>query len=132
MATIVWDAAGERVHRPRRRPVRCAGVPAPITRQRRRAEARAAARCRSRSRRLAAGVGVGVAVAGALALGLVPGSDTPAPAEPATPVQPVSASSGSTGADPEVGGTYRAIDRALAGSGDVTGLVAGLEGAADE
>jgi hypothetical protein len=46
------------------------------------------------------------------------------------PLQPVSVSP--SGADPEVGGTYQLIDRALAGSGDVGGLVAGLEGAAGE
>jgi hypothetical protein len=45
-------------------------------------------------------------------------------------MRPVAASTEAPGADPEVGGTYRAIDRALAGSGDVGGLVAGLEGGA--
>lgn len=130
MATIVWDGRIDRVHRPRR-PARCTGAPAPASRLRP-AGVRAAARCRARSRRLAAGVGVGVAVAGALALGLVPGGDGPPPAGPVGPVRPVSASSPGTGADPEVGGTYRAIERALGGSGDVRGLVAGLEGAAGE
>jgi len=131
MATIVWDARVAAAHRPRRRPVRCPGVPATGGTERAgRADTRVAARCRARSRRLATGVGVGAAVAGALALGLVPGGDGPAPASPGTPVQPVSASPAATGADPEVGGTYRAIDRALAGSGDIGGLVAGLEGAA--
>jgi hypothetical protein len=140
MATIVWDATGQRVHRPRRRPVRCGGAmaapAAAAVARRRRVEARAAERCRGRSRRaLATGVGVGVAVAGALALALVPGGDGPspsAPAAPTAPTQPVSVSP--SGADPEVGGTYRLIDRALAGSGDgdVSGLVAGLERAAGE
>jgi hypothetical protein len=47
-------------------------------------------------------------------------------------MQPVSVSP--AGADPEVGGTYRVIERALegAGDGDVGGLVAGLERAAGE
>jgi hypothetical protein len=122
MATIVWDARAERLHRPRprARPVRCTGARATT------------ARCRARNRRLI-GVGVGVAMAGALALALVPGGDGPAPTGPTSPVapmQPVSVSP--SGADPVVGGTYRAIDRALAGSGDVSGLVAGLEGAAEE
>ena len=120
MATIVWDPRVD-IHPPRRRPVRCAAAPA----------ARAAARCRARNRRLAAGVGV--AVAGALALGLVPGGDgagSSGPASPVAPMQPVSVSP--SGADPEVGGTYRVIGRALDGSGDVSGLVAGLEGAAGE
>jgi hypothetical protein len=126
MATIVWEARGQRVHRPRRRPVRCGGA----------SPARTAERCRARSRRaLATGVGVGVAVAGAVALALVPGGDGPSPSDPAAPtapMQPVSVLP--SGADPEVGGTYRVIDRALtgAGDGDVSGLVAGLERAAGE
>ncbi len=134
MATIVWDGPRDRVHRTGRRPPRCAGAPPVGGARQRRQEARAAARCRARarSRRLTAGVGVGVAVAGALALGLVPGSDRPASPTPVGPLQPVSASPSGTGSDPEVGGTYRAIDRALSGSGDVGGLVAGLEGAAGE
>ena len=134
MATIVWDGPRDRVHRSGRRPPRCGVAPVAAGPRQRRREGRAEARCRARarSRRLAAGVGVGVAVAGALALGLVPGSDAPAgPATPVGPLRPVSASPG-TGSDPEVGGTYRVIDRALAGSGDVGGLVAGLEGAAGE
>ena len=124
MATIVWDAPVERVHRPRPGPrlVRCTGPRA------------ATSRCRARNRRLAV-AGAGVAVAGALVLALVPGGDGPGSADPASPVapmQPVSASP--SGADPEVGGTYRLIDRALAGErgGDVSGLVAGLEGSAGE
>jgi hypothetical protein len=73
-------------------------------------------------------VGVGVAVAGAVALALVPGTD---PGTPGTvgPTRPVAATS-PEGADPVVGGTYDAIDRALADDGDLGGLVAGLEGAA--
>jgi hypothetical protein len=135
MATIVLDRPRDLVHRPGRRPPRCGVAPPAAAARQRRREERVAARCRARarSRRLAAGVGVGVAVAGALALGLVPGSDAPAgPATPVGPLQPVSASSSGTGSDPEVGGTYRAIDRALAGSGDLGGVVAGLEGAAGE
>jgi hypothetical protein len=124
MATIVWDAAPPQVHRPRRPPARC---PSPATA---RAAARAVARCRSRNRRVA-GVGVGVAVAGALALGLVPGG-AGAAGEPVAPVRPVAATSPAPGADAQAGGTYEVIDRALAGTGDVTRLVAGLEGAAGE
>ena len=134
MATIVWDASVGAVHLPLRRSGRCDGAqPGPASVRRRRAAARAAARCRARNRRRATGVGVGVAVAGALALGLVPGGAGPTEA-PGTPVRPVAATSPAPGADPEVGGTYRAIDRALAGpgTGDVGGLVAGLEGAAGE
>ena len=121
MATIVWDAAAPQVHRPRRRPARCTS---PV-------EARAAARCRARNRRVA-GVGVGVAVAGALALGLVPGGDGSTPSGAEAPLRPVAATSPAPGAGTEAGGTYEVIDRALAGTGDVTRLVAGLEGASGE
>ena len=119
MATIVWDAAAPQVHRPRRRPARCTS---PV-------EARAAARCRARNRRVA---GVGVAVAGALALGLVPGGNGSTPSRAEAPLRPVAATSPAPGAGSEAGGTYEVIDRALAGTGDVTRLVAGLEGASGE
>jgi hypothetical protein len=74
-------------------------------------------------------VGVGVAVAGALALGLLPGGDPAGTGDPAGGARPVVATS--TGATGEpVAGTYETIARALDGTGDVSGLVAGLEGAA--
>jgi hypothetical protein len=74
-------------------------------------------------------VGVGVAVAGAaLALALVPGGDPTG--NPAARPRPVVATS--AGAGGEVVGTYEVIERALDGTGDVTGLVAGLEGAAGD
>jgi hypothetical protein len=74
-------------------------------------------------------VGVGVAVAGALALALVPGGDPAGTGTPAARTRPVVATSAGATGEPVVG-TYETIERALEGTGDVTGLVAGLEGAA--
>jgi len=118
MATITWDgaAAGARVHRGPRRRGRCPAGPGA-------ARATGGARCRPAARRLAGGVGVGVVVAGALAMALVPGGDPGGTGSPAT--RPVVATSAN-----EPVGTYDAIGQALDGTGDVTGLVAGLEGAA--
>jgi len=127
MATIVWDAAaaGARAHRGPRRRGRCTGAQGP---RRRAARAPQADRCRPAARRLAGGVGVGVAVAGAaLALAFVPGGDPTG--DPAARPRPVVATSAAAAGEPVVG-TYETIERALDGTGDVSGLVAGLEGAA--
>jgi hypothetical protein len=128
MATIIWDgaAAGARPHRGPRRRARCTEAQGSRSRA---ARAPGTARCRPAARRLAGGVGVGVAVAGALALALVPGGDPSGTGSPAARARPVVATSASTTGEPVVG-TYEVIERALDGTGDVTGLVAGLEGAA--
>jgi hypothetical protein len=129
MATITRDgaAAGARAHRGPRRRTRCTG-PGPRSGA---ARAQGTARCRPVARRLAGGMGVGVAVAGALALALVPGGDPAGTGGPATRARPVVATSAGATGEPVVG-TYEAIERALDGTGDVTGLVAGLEGAAGD